>query len=174
MSIKLRFEHPSMQMQAVLKDDALMELLKFITTHKSDEFVSPMLVSPMPSAFEDSLPASLQGTNLKGDRSAAIKAWLAKHSAAEILNKIKWDTNPEKILLMGAFHESKVETDSWRSADMETRFSEAKETQPANFPRDIAASIKSGFVTTVTPRTYIVSRTGWNKIADAIAKLPAE
>jgi len=153
-----------MQMQAFLKDNALVALLTFITTHKTDE-----VVVPVPDAFADLLPA-----NSTGDRSVAVKAWLAKHSAAEIFNKIKWDTNPEKILLMGAFHESKVETNSWRSADMEKRFAEAKETQPANFPRDIATAIKTGFITTVTPRTYIVSRTGWNKIADAIAKLPVE
>jgi hypothetical protein len=153
-----------MQMQAVLKDDALVELLTFITTHKSDEAA----IAPLAGAFAETVVNSI------GDRSVAVKAWLAKHSAGEILNKIKWDTNPEKILLMGGFHESKVETDSWRSADMETRFAEAKETSPTNFPRDIATGIKSGFITTVTPRTYIVSRTGWNKIADAIAKLPPE
>jgi hypothetical protein len=150
-----------MQMQAVLKDDALMELLKFITAHKSDEAVAPT----QSGVFADPL------ANSTGDPSVAAKAWLAKHSAAEILNKIKWDKNPEKILLMGAFHESKVETKSWRSADMELRFAEAKETQPTNFPRDIATGIKSGLIATVTPRTYIVSRTGWNKIAEAIQKL---
>jgi hypothetical protein len=171
MSIKLRFEHPSIQMQAVLKDDALVELLKFITTHKSDEVVSPVPVSPMPTAFTDLPPITLDPANSSGDRSLAAKAWLAKHSPAEILNKIKWETNPDKILLLGAFHESKVKTDSWRSADMEARFAEAKEKPPTNFPRDIANGIKSGLVTTVTPRTYIVSRTGWNKIADAIANL---
>ena len=164
MSIKLKFEHPSMQMQAILKDDALVELLTFITKHKSDE-----VAAPVPPAFNDLLPP-----NQTGERSVIVKTWMAKHSAAEILNKIKWDTNPEKILLMGAFHESKVETKSWRSADMEIRFADAKETPPTNFPRDIATGIKSGFITTVTPRTYIVSRTGWNRIADAIAKLPPE
>jgi hypothetical protein len=152
-----------MQMQAVLKDEALVELLTFITKHKSDE-VAPAL----PPAFD---PHSVDGQPAGGQQ--GVKAWLIKHSAAEILNKFKWDTNPEKILLMGAFHESKVETDSWRSADMETRFGEAKETQPANFPRDISTAIKSGLIATVTPRTYIVSRTGWNKIAEAIAKLSA-
>jgi hypothetical protein len=153
-----------MQMQAFLKDDALVALLTFITAHKSDEVAT----APAASAFD------LSSTSSGADRSVAVKGWLNKHSAAEIFNKIKWDTNPEKILLMGAFHESKVETDSWRSADMETRFSEAKESPPSNFPRDIATGIKSGFIATVTPRTYIVSRTGWNKIADAIAKLPTE
>ncbi len=164
MSIKLRFEHPSMQMQAVLKDEALVELLTFITTHKSDE-----VASAVPPAFD---PHSIAGQPAGGQQ--GVKSWLSKHSAAEILNKIKWDTNPDKILLMGAFHESKVETESWRSADMETRFGEAKDTPPANFPRDIAAAIKSGLIASVTPRTYTVSRTGWNKIADAIAKLPPE
>jgi hypothetical protein len=163
MSIKLRFEHPSMQMQAVLKDDALVELLTFITEHKSDE-----PAPAFPPAFD---PHSIDGRGAGAKPNEEPKAWLSKHSPAEILNKIKWDTNPEKILLMGAFHESKVETNSWRSADIEARFVEAKEAKPSNFPRDIANGIKSGFIAAVTPRTYIVSRSGWNKIADAIAKL---
>lgn len=173
MSIKLRFEHSSMQMQAVLKDDSLEQLLKFITTHK-EKVVSPPPGTPTPTAFTDQPPIVLTPSNSTGDRSVAVKSWLTKHSASEILNIIKWETNPEKFLLMGAFHESKSDKTSWRSADMETRFTEARETQPANFSRDIANAIKSGFITTVTPRTYTVSRTGWNKIADAIAKLPAE
>jgi hypothetical protein len=162
-----------MQMQAVLKDESLEQLLKFITTHK-EKVVSPVTATATPTSFTDQPPMVLPVPGLTADRSVGVKAWMNKHSAGEILNKIKWDTNPEKILLMGAFHESKVETKSWRSADMETRFGEAKETQPANFPRDVANAIKSGFITTITPRTYIVSRTGWNIIADAIAKLPAE
>jgi hypothetical protein len=152
-----------MQMQAVLKDDALIALLTFITTHKSDE------VAPVPMMADPLLGAGGGGRVVGG---GDTKEWLNKHSASEILNAIKWDTNPEKILLMGAFHESKVESNSWRSADIESRFSEAKETQPSNFARDISKAIKAGIVTPVTPRTYTVSRTGWNKIAEAIAKLP--
>jgi hypothetical protein len=165
MSIKLRFEKGSMNTQVILSDEAFPKLLALISEHQSDEAVSVAASN----TFTDSL-----GASSSGERSAVVKAWLRKHSASEILNKIKWDTNAERILLLGAFHESKVETDSWRSADMETRFSEAKETQPANFPRDISTAIKSGIIATVTPRTYIVSRTGWNKIAEALAKLPPE
>ncbi len=171
MSIKLRFEHQSIQMQAVLNDDALVELLTFITKHKSDDILPPLPITPALNPFEEASPANLASAS---DRSVVVKAWMKKHSAAEILNKIKWDTYPEKILLMGAFHESKVETDNWRSADIENRFIEAKDARPSNFPRDIANGIKSGFVTTITARTYIVSRTGWNKIADVLGKMTPE
>ncbi|MGA2684079.1 MAG: hypothetical protein ABSF51_03405 [Verrucomicrobiota bacterium] len=161
MSIKLRFEKGSIDMRVILKDDALPELMALISEHESDEAAPPTQTAIFGERSADST----------GDQSVSAKAWLSKHSAAEVLNKIKWITNPDKILLMGAFHESKVKTDSWRSADMESRFAEAKDTPPANFPRDISTAIKSGLIATVTPRTYIVSRTGWNKIADAIAKI---
>jgi hypothetical protein len=49
----------------------------------------------------------------------------------------------------------------------------AKETFPANFSRDIATAVNSGLIGAVTPRTYKVGRTGWNKIAESIAKLSA-
>jgi len=104
------------------------------------------------------------------------KDWLVKHGAAEVLNKLGWNTYAEKILALGAFHESKAGEDieSWRSADILARFSEAKDTSPTNFPRDIAAAIKTGWVATKTPRTYTVSRTGWILLSNAIIKLPPE
>ena len=37
--------------------------------------------------------------------------------------------------------------------------------------RDIKAAIKSGWIQTHTPRTYSVTRTGWNRVADAVSKL---
>ena len=86
---------------------------------------------------------------------------------------VKWDTNAEKILLLAAHHEAKGGAEGWRSADMETKFSEAKESFPANFSRDVVTSIKDGIIATVTPRTYKVSRSGWNRITDAVSKLPA-
>jgi hypothetical protein len=89
-----------------------------------------------------------------------------------VLNLIGWGANPEKILLLGAFHEANGANDAWRSADMETRFAEAREGFPSNFPRDIRAAIREGLIASVTPRTYRISRTGWNRIADAISKLP--
>jgi hypothetical protein len=56
---------------------------------------------------------------------------------------------------------------------MEERFGQAKEPFPGNFPRDMRAAIDEGVIGAVTPRTYKVGRSGWNKIADAIAKLSA-
>jgi predicted transcriptional regulator len=54
---------------------------------------------------------------------------------------------------------------------MDTVFLNAKERPPANFPRDIKKAIKGGWIHTHTPRTYSVTRTGWNKIAEAVSKL---
>jgi hypothetical protein len=161
MSIKLRFEKGSLSTQVVLKDEALPALLDIISKHQSDDL----------SATSSPILLPVEKPNGAGDRSSTCKAWLKQHSAAEALNLFNWQTNPEKIVLMGAFHEANQEEDeAWRSSDVEKRFADAKEAFPANFPRDIAAAIKDGLIATVTPRTYRVSRTGWNKIAEAIAK----
>jgi hypothetical protein len=161
MSIKLKFDSPGWSSQAVLNDEALPDLLTLITKHKAQE------AAPAPS----STATGSADAPAAGDRGIAAKQWLNQHSASEVLNLIKWDTNPDKILLMGAWHEASGKPEGWRSADMESRFSEAKEGFPANFPRDIATAIKEGLVAPVTPRTYKVSRTGWNKIGEAVAKI---
>ena len=75
--------------------------------------------------------------------------------------------------LIGACHEARGGGEGWRSADMNKLFAEAKEGLPANFPRDVSKSIRAGDIRPVTPRTYAVSRTGWNKLADALAKAGA-
>lgn len=154
MSIKLRFEKGSLITQVVLKDEALAPLLDIVAKHQADEPPSA------PGAPAQSATTAEKSNGFQpGDRSSTCKTWLRQHSGAEALNLFNWQTNPEKILLMGAIQESNQEDDeAWRSADMEKRFAESKEGFPANFPRDISAAIKDGLIATVTPRTYRVSR----------------
>jgi hypothetical protein len=165
MSITLRFQKGTLAMQAVLKDEAFDKLLKLVTEHATDE--EPQKVGGQQTPFS--------GGGLGGERVADTgefaKKWLAEHSATEILNLIKWDTNTDKILLLGAFHEARGGKEGWRSADIAARFSEAKEPAPKNWARDIARATKETVIGTVTARTYKVTRAGWNKIGDAIGKL---
>lgn len=168
MSIELQFKKGSLALRVLLKDEALSALQNIVAQYQSDEEVQPLssqFVSTVPVVSSPILPAT------NGDSVTAAKDWLSKHSGSEALNLIGWKTNPEKILIMGAFHESKGGAEGWRSADMETRFSEARESFPGNFPRDMSSAIKESLIATVTPRTYKISRTGWNKIADAVAGL---
>jgi hypothetical protein len=170
MSIKLRLEKGSIVMQAFLEDEAFTELLAIIQKHESKAGAA----APTPTSVTDAYLQALKSTpeDITEDPTQATKAWLAKHSASEVLNMIRWDKNPDKILLLAAHYEAKGGAEGWRSADMETKFSEAKEGFPGNFSRDIVTAIKDGMVATVTPRTYKVSRTGWNRIGEAFSKLP--
>src|SRR5947208_16915211 len=101
----------------------------------------------------------------------ATKGVLASYGAAELLNQLRWDTYPEKILLLGAWHEARGGSTPWKSSDMDSVFRQAKEGALSNFPRDIKVAIKAGWIHTHTPRTYSVTRTGWNRLADALSKL---
>jgi len=166
MSIKLRFEKGTLATQVLLKDAALTGLLKLIEEYQSDD-PAPEAIGLVSSVISQQSSFGQPPV----DRIAVTRDWLGKHSASELLNMFQWDTNPEKILLLGAFHEASGSGEGWRSADMEVRFSEAKEPSPANFPRDISNAIKAGIISTVTPRTYKVSRTGWNKVTEAASKL---
>jgi hypothetical protein len=164
-SIKLRFEKGTLITQVVLKDAALAPLLALVSEHQSDEPpVSTMAIQPAPPPAASIVVAATEV-------SATIKEWLLKHSPTEILNRFEWVTNPEKILLLGAFHEAASSNEVWRSADIEERFREARETFPTNFPRDIKNAIRAGLIQGVTARTYRVSRTGWNRIKEAIEKI---
>ena len=152
-------------MQVLLQDEALPELLAIISKHQSDE------------AAPTALPLTASGLIApisqvpSGDPSKDTKEWLAKHSASEVLNFFHWDKHQDKILLLGSFHEANGGKEGWRSSDMESRFSEAKDLFPPAFPRNIRDAIKEGGIDPVTDRTYKISRSGWNKIAEAIAKL---
>lgn len=103
----------------------------------------------------------------------ATKALLNERGGAELLNQLKWESYPEKILLLAAWHEARGGTTPWRSADMDDTFKLAKETPPSNFPRDIKNAIRSGWIHNATPRTYTVTRTGWNRIEQALKELTA-
>ncbi len=55
-------------------------------------------------------------------------------------------------------------------ADMDEVFKQAKEKPPANFPRDVKQTIKAAWIHPMTPRTYSVTRTGWNKLAEVLSQ----
>jgi len=114
------------------------------------------------------LAAPQAGALLRLKSEDAVKEFLKSHGTAELLNRLKWDSFPEKILLLGARHETRGGNTPWRSADMDEAFKMAKENPPQNFPRDIRNAIKSGWIHNETARTYAVSRTGWNKIGHAL------
>ena len=160
MSIKIRLEAPGLVMQAQLDDKALGEAITLIQKHRIEE--APPLVAEQPVAAASN-----------HDKESSARGMMAKHAPAEVLNLLKWDTYPDKILILGACIEARGGGEGWRSADMEKIFAEAKEAPPANFPRDISKAIKSGDVRPVTPRTYAVSRTGWNRLSEALAKAGA-
>jgi hypothetical protein len=92
------------------------------------------------------------------------------YGAAELLNRLRWDSYPEKILLLGAWFEARGGSVPWKSADMDEVFKQAKEKPPANFPRDVKQAIKAAWIHPVTPRTYSVTRTGWNKLAEVLSQ----
>jgi hypothetical protein len=157
MSIKIRLEAPGLVMQAQLDDEALGETIALIQKHRIEEATS--LVAEQPVAAANNR-----------DKESSVREALAKHAPSEVLNLLKWDTHSDKILILGACHEARGGGEGWRSADMDKLFAEAKETPPGNFPREITKAIKSGDIRPVTPRTYAVSRTGWNRLADALTK----
>jgi len=173
MSVQLTIKAPGLNITANLKDDALGRLIQLVQENRDD---SP----PPPVAFRGADigpadPAALPTPQAEGlprlNDEGALQEFLKSHGAAERLNRLKWDSFPEKILLLGARHEARGGATPWRSADMDEAFKLAKETPPRNFPRDIKNAIKSGWVHNETPRSYTVTRTGWNKISAALEGL---
>ena len=168
MSFKISIQASGLSISASLKDEALITLLQLIQEKRDDSPPSP---SPSPSVPAAQIPTGEVANGNGGEES--IKAILRGRGGAELLNQLKWDSFPEKILLLAAWHEARGGTTPWRSADMDDAFSSAKESPPSNFPRDIKNAIRSGWIHNETPRTYVVTRTGWNKIGDGLRELPS-
>ena len=165
MSIKVILQAPGLNLQASVKDEALGELIKITQEYRDQE--AALAAAGSARAIETSGSAALAAI---GDEEA-VKARLSSYGAAELLNQVRWETYPEKILLLGAWYEARGGSAPWKSADMDAVFRQAKEGAPSNFPRDIKVAIKSGWIHTHTPRTYSVTRTGWNRVSDALSKL---
>lgn len=166
MSFKIIIQATGLNLSANLKDEALASLIQLIQEKRDD--TAPTIQG---SATLTPESATISSTPSTADTEEGIKERLKSLGGAELLNQLKWDSFPEKILLLGAWHEARGGTTPWRSADMDDTFSMAKESPPANFPRDIKNAIKSGWVHNETPRTYVVTRTGWNKIGQALRGL---
>lgn len=173
MSIQITLRAAGLNIVANLKDEALASLIKLVQDNRDDAVPQVITSSTLTGRSEGSndAPSALAGSFTGSNSEASIKEWLKSHGAAELLNRFKWDSYPEKILLLGAWHESRGGNSPWRSADMDETFKQAKEKLPGNFPRDIKTAIKTGMIHAETPRTYTITRTGWNKIGQAIETL---
>src|ERR1700737_1066952 len=126
MGIQITIRATGLNISAILKDESLPELITLVQANRDD--------SGRPggaAANGATAPGLLTGHS----NEQAIKEWLRAHGAAELLNRFKWDTYPEKILLLGAWYESRGGETPWRSADMDETFKQAKEKPPNNFPR---------------------------------------
>jgi hypothetical protein len=168
MSIKVIIQASGLNLQAAVTDDALPDLIMITQKFRDqDAAAAPSGVGPQTAATKES-PANVSTAPLGEEM---LKTRLGSYGAAELLNQLQWDTYPEKILLLAAWHEARGGSAPWKSSDMDTVFRQAKEAPPSNFPRDIKAAIKSGWIHTHTPRTYSVTRTGWNRVGEAVARL---
>ncbi len=177
MSLKIHIQASGLSISANLKDEALPAVIKLIQENRDDS--SPQSATPIPitGSSNSGLPplGSAQGAELSGQNSdQPVRDFLKQNGAAELLNRLKWDGNSEKILLLGAWHEARDGKTPWRSSDMDEIFKQAKEAPPGNFGRDIGRAVKSGWVQALTPRTYSITRTGWNKIKLGIEGLTQE
>jgi hypothetical protein len=164
MSIKIVVQASGLNVSASLKDEALTTILQLIQEKREDSAPTTATSITHASTGQGAATESLLGN----DSEEAIKALLNARGGAELLNQLRWESFPEKILLLAAWHEARGGTTPWRSADMDDTFKLAKESPPSNFPRDIKTAIKSGWIHNETPRTYVVTRTGWNKIGQAL------
>jgi len=170
MSIQISLKAPGLNLNANLKDEALAAVILLIQENRDE--VIPQVATAVRELQTSGGAASFDAVSLTGhDNEQAIKSALQGLGAAELLNRLKWESYPEKILLLGAWNEAKGGTTPWKSSDMDETFRQAKEKTPGNFPRDIRTAIKSGWIHAETPRTYTVTRTGWNKIGHAFASL---
>ena len=169
MAIKIEVRAAGLNLSASLKDEALAALITLIQQQRDETPPSQTSVAiPVPRSNEH---ASEESASLIQDSLQDVKEWMASHGGAELLNMFKWDSYPEKILLLSAWHEAKGGHSPWRSSDMDEVFKQAKEKPPANFPRDIRNAIKNGLIHAETPRTYTVTRTGWNKVCQRIEEM---
>ncbi|MGI8602967.1 MAG: hypothetical protein ACR2OZ_08190 [Verrucomicrobiales bacterium] len=165
MSIKVIIQASGFNLQAIVKDEALTELIRITQEFRDQEAAA----TTAPAAMAANEPAAKSAALASNEES--VRAQLAGSGAAELLNHIRWETYAEKILLLAAWYEARGENVPWKSADMDAVFKQAKEGAPSNFPRDIKVAIKSGWIHAHTPRTYSVTRTGWNKITEALSKI---
>ena len=167
MCIQLTIRAAGLNIVANLRDEALASIIKLVQDNLDDSAPTSQVA---PTAdISAVVPAIGNAGALMGqDSEQATKNSLKTHGAGELLNRLKWDTFPEKILLLAAWHESRGGGTPWRSSDMDGTFRQAKESAPKNFPRDIKNAIVEGWIHAETPRTYTVTRSGWNKIAHAL------
>lgn len=160
--IKVAISAPGLSMTAQLRDEALPSLISLIQEMRTEDAPIDALVSDQRSIDTEGGEGGARQDEVQ------LRPWLQEHGGAELLNRLGWSGNAEKILALAAWIEARGNGDSWRAGDVEQAFLNAREKPPGNFGRDAASAIRSGWIHPVTARTYQVSRTGWLKLEDAM------
>ena len=103
MSIKVIIQAPGLNLQAAVTDDALPDLITITQKFRDQDVTSSAGGASSPGAGKE-LPANGSGGPLSEEM---LKTRLGSYGAAELLNQLQWDTYPEKILVLGAWHEAR-------------------------------------------------------------------
>ena len=111
MSIKVILQAPGLNLQASVKDEALGELIKITQEYRDQDAALGGGGSTAPTDVSASVTSAVIGDE------EAVKARLGTYGAAELLNQMRWETYPEKILLLGAWHEARGGSTPWKSSD---------------------------------------------------------
>src|SRR5712691_8265684 len=107
MSIRISINAPGLSIAATLKDEALPKLIELSQEFRDD--IGPPIESTSPAVAPH--PKDAPPGNNSED---AVKGYLKEYGAAELLNRLRWDSYPEKILLLSAWFEARGGTVPWK------------------------------------------------------------
>src|SRR5260221_12662131 len=144
MSIQISIKATGLNLSANLRDDSLAALIQLVQENRDESVASPSSLTDVAAGIANTpiadAPRPLTGHN----NEQAIKELLKDHGAAELLNRLKWDSFPEKILLLGAWYEARGGANPWRRSELGETFNEAQENPAPDFPPELKKPLKHG------------------------------
>lgn len=166
MATKVTIQGRGILITATVLDEALPHLIKLTQEYLDvTETAAPVSLASVDASVGTSMDVKSVVSGTTEDR---VKAILRDYAAGELLNRVGWTSFSDKILLLACWAEAKGQVVPWKREDIEGAFAQAKEKPPANFGRDVGSAIKAGLIHAQTARTYVVTRSGWNKVGDVL------
>ncbi len=194
MSFQVQLRGPGLNMITLVKDQALNDLLRLLQDNRDDRgdapgwpepgrgprpFGPPMgprrgppaqECGPMPEHLKSRVAQPKSGAPKPGPEARAVMAKLAGLPAAPLADHADL-TFPEKLLLLGAWLESRKEKFLIRAPLLVEAMVQAGQSPPANPKRDVMAAIRSGWLTLglyPNPNRAALTPEGWQRVAEML------
>ena len=177
MKIRIQIHSPGLQLNAVLRPEALPALIELVQTHRITDTAllgkggtgeKEIRPEGRPAGALDSISIETTAPVLSA-AAEQIRNKLSGLTTEQILASTQGATFPEKIAALTGLLQARGTVETVRPRDIKAFLVRARQEPPANPGRDFRLAWDQGWLARLQEREFVLTNSGWEKVGSLIA-----